>query len=161
MAAAVGAVLLVDRLAGDAEPLGDRLPRPALLASVRNVQHLEFVDEDTKCCDGSQADVGIAAVDGVGQDGELLHGCQPRLTVRVCQPGLTARRSAVRSGDELGRGLGSVTAQPVDELGGIGLDRDVEWREAIPADPVEVGAMVEQVLGGVDPASVGRRPVVG
>jgi hypothetical protein len=54
-----------------------------------------------------------------------------------------------------------VAAQPVDELGGIGLDRDVEWREAIPADPVEVGAMVEQVLGGVDPASVGRRPVVG
>lgn len=41
-------VLLVDGLPGDAEPVGDRLPRPAELAGVVDVQLLELFDEIAK-----------------------------------------------------------------------------------------------------------------
>jgi len=45
-------VLLVHRLPGDAETLGDLLPRPALIAGVLHLEGLEALDEDPQGTDG-------------------------------------------------------------------------------------------------------------
>jgi hypothetical protein len=66
-------VLLVDGLSGDAEPVGDRLPRPAELAGVVDVKLFELFDKIAKSGDGGEPDRWIAAVYRVVELGELLH----------------------------------------------------------------------------------------
>lgn len=72
-ASATNVVLLVDGLPGDAQAVGDRLPRPAELPGVVDVEFLEFLDEIAKGGDGGEPDRGVAAVDGIVELGELPH----------------------------------------------------------------------------------------
>jgi hypothetical protein len=72
-ASSTNVMLLVDGLPGDAQAVGDRLPRPAELAGVVDVQFLEFLHEIAKCGDGREPDSWIAAVDGVVELGEMPH----------------------------------------------------------------------------------------
>jgi hypothetical protein len=78
------------------------------------------------------------------------------VTDRRCQPRLTA--PACRSGGEFGGGLCRLAAQPGDEVAGLGLCRQVERGEVVRADPVEVGAAVEEVFGSLSSAVVAGRP---
>src|SRR5262245_14603044 len=79
--AAITTVLLVHGLAGDAEPLADRLPRPALVAGVGDVERFELFDQHAQRRDRGETRVGVVAVDRVRQCCQLFHpGCQPRLT---------------------------------------------------------------------------------
>jgi hypothetical protein len=73
-APAPNVVLLMDGLTGDAQGLGDRLPRPAQASGVVDVQFFELLDEVAKRRDRGEADRGIAAVDCVVQIGQLPHG---------------------------------------------------------------------------------------
>ena len=66
-------VLLVDGLPGDAEPVGDRLPRPPKLACVVDMKLLKLFDDLAKGGDSGEPDRWIAAVDGVVELGKLPH----------------------------------------------------------------------------------------
>ena len=43
--------------------------------------------------------------------------------------------------------LGTIVSQPLAECAGLALNGDVEWRLVAPADPVDVGATAEEILG--------------
>lgn len=102
-APAPNVVLLMDGLTGDAQGVGDRLPRPAEASGVVDVQLLELLDEVAKCRDRGEADRWIATVDRVVQIGQLPHRCQLRLTPAKCQPWLTRSGPGARpSTGELG-----------------------------------------------------------
>jgi len=76
----------MDGLTGDAQGVGDRLPRPPEASGIVDVQLLELRDEVAKHRDRGEADRGIAAVDRVVQVRQLPHRCQLRLTPAKCQP---------------------------------------------------------------------------
>lgn len=66
-------VLLVHRLAGDPERLGDLLPRPADRPCIVNVQLLELLDQIAQRRYRGKADGGIAAVNCLVQSSQLAH----------------------------------------------------------------------------------------
>ena len=74
------AVLLVHRLAADAERVGDLLPAPAALARVLDLQLLERLEQRPQRRDRGQPDGRVAARRGVRQLRCLVHACQPTLT---------------------------------------------------------------------------------
>ena len=108
---AAARVLLVHRLPGDAEPLGDLLPRPALIAGVLHLEGLQALDEDPQGSDGLQTHRGVPAAGGRCDLCCVRHGCQLRLLSRACQPFLTELDRRRRSGD--GRRLAAGEAQQV------------------------------------------------
>jgi hypothetical protein len=64
-------VLLVDGLPGDAEGLGDLLPRPAASPGVADLEDLQAVGELAEGTDGAQADRGVV---GGGRGGHVGGG---------------------------------------------------------------------------------------
>jgi hypothetical protein len=73
-------VLLVDRLAGDTQGIGDGLPRPAQAPGVVDVQLFELLHQLAQRRHSPQPDGRVAAVHRVVQASELTHRCQLRLT---------------------------------------------------------------------------------
>lgn len=65
-------VLLLDRLAGDVQRLGDQSPGPTLLERLHDVFCLEVVSENAKRSDGTEAVVGAKAVDDGSSHGATL-----------------------------------------------------------------------------------------
>ena len=68
-------MLLVNRLAGDAESFGDGLPRPPEASGVVDVQLLELLHQMTQCRDGSETDGRLSAVHGIVQTGQVTPLC--------------------------------------------------------------------------------------
>ena len=73
-------MLLVDRLARDAEGFGDGLPRPPEDASIVDVQLFEFLHQLTQRRHGGETDGRVAAVHRIVQTGQVTHLCQLTLT---------------------------------------------------------------------------------
>src|SRR3954451_1486748 len=82
-------VFLVHRLPGDAEPLGDLLPRPALVARVLHLEGLQPLDERAQGTHGRQAHRGIPAAGGRCHFCCVRHACQLKLPNGACQLWLT------------------------------------------------------------------------
>lgn len=63
-------------LAGDFQRLGDRLPTPALLARIGDVDRLESLAQSAQCLYRAQADRGVGAAHRVIQahSGQFGHG---------------------------------------------------------------------------------------
>jgi hypothetical protein len=60
-------VLLVNRLTADLQHVGDRLPAPALLACVLDLDRLEAVGQRAERSDGGESLSGISARRGLGE----------------------------------------------------------------------------------------------
>ena len=63
-------MLLVDGLTADLQHVGDRLPAPALLAGVADLDRLEAVGQRAESSDSGESLGGIAARRGLGELGE-------------------------------------------------------------------------------------------
>src|SRR6266508_2546991 len=95
-----------------------------------------------------RGDLGVAAGQPVGLTA-------PDLLFRVS---LESPRAPDATSPQLGGRPPTLGAQPFDHLAGpLGLG-DVERRAVVPADPVEVGATVAQVLGGLALPTVAGLP---
>src|SRR5215470_9883821 len=132
------AVLLMHGLLGDAQPLSDRLPRPALGPGVVNLHRLQDLDQGPQRGYRRQADRGILATGRGSQACHLvragtLHDGQGSLTTVRSQAGLTPPKARVccrTCGDVSELGLGAALdnmarrAAPAGQR--IGADADHE-----------------------------------
>lgn len=57
----------MNRLPADLQHVGDRLPAPALLASVADLDRLEAIGQRTERSDGGESPSGISACRGLGE----------------------------------------------------------------------------------------------
>ena len=70
----VAGVLLVNRLAADLQHVGDRLPAPALLTRVADLDRLEAIGQRAEGPDGGESLLGILARRTLRELGCVIHG---------------------------------------------------------------------------------------
>src|SRR4029453_10580563 len=76
---AAARVLLVHGLPGDAEELGDLVPRPALVSGVADLEGLQPLAQHPQGPDPAEPGCRVLAAGGGGHLRCVCHGCQPRL----------------------------------------------------------------------------------